>query len=208
MSYRRAHRRYNFAYVLAELTHIERVLSNRGGLRHATIFFERDIVSMPFGTGGSLQGIGEMSLSPSARFVHVYFTRATGEHTQNTQRSASGDFYQNTIRFNSPGLRGNLELLVDRLRNRRVCIVYQDVNNVWRIVRNLRCTANMTTGRRGGYNGVSWTFSGASQRRATIWDYTPNAFFPESVVIPNVIGNPSENEVWGDPTEGQVWQFN
>lgn len=152
---------------MIEIEDIEKISANRGGLATVQIIFEKDIVSAPVYDAFSLLLSGDLVLQPGAKIYDIYFTRQSAKFQEKTLTNQSaGDYCTQSLTFKTPRDRPEVKLLIERLKNNRVAVMYKDWNGQYKFIRNLRCNATVDTGTLGQYNGTSFAFKGQSKRCA------------------------------------------
>lgn len=166
---------------MIEVQDIIKVKKNRGGLARTQIIFEKDIVSLPTHNPISLYSTGTIVLRPDARAYDVYFTKSSAKFREATSTKQGGDYSTQTIVFKSPKDRPVVRLMVERMKNNSVCIVYQDWNGQFKFVRNLRAKPITDTNGLGGYNGTTFTLTGQSKRSSGFWQYVPNPYITPTI---------------------------
>lgn len=156
---------------------------------------------MPEHTPASLFLEGDIVLLPGARAHYIYFTKKTSSFDESGNiTNSAGDYYQQQIKFKTPKDRPVLRHVIERCRNNRVCIVYQDRNGYFKMVRNLRVIPKTSSGTFQSYNGVSFTLTGKTAKTTGFWNYQPNDYIQPTItpVVTEPTTGPSDPGTFED----------
>lgn len=194
------------------LDHIQRISSNRGGVKRVDLIFEKDIDSMPAYDAASQYYTGSLSLVAGAQAYAIYFTKSTIRFQEQADiRSGHGDHYQVSLSGTVPKDRPLTRQFRQRLQNLRMALVFQDWNGYFRIARNMRAQPTARTNTFGSLNGMDLSFVGRSDRPLGFWEFVGGgAISTESQTCPVVtldefiIGDPEADQMIGDPSTGDV----
>lgn len=156
---------------------------------------------MPEHTPASLFLEGDIVLQPGARAYYLYFTKKSSSFREDGNISnPAGDFFAQQIRFQTPRDRPVLRHVVQKCANNKVCIVYQDRNGYFKMVRNLRVKASTGSGTFQSYNGVAFTLTGQTAKTTGFWNYVPNDYIQPTItpVVTLPPTGPTDPGAWTD----------
>lgn len=162
----RAEGRFHLWFVKPTLHDIEQVCAAAlGGFRQLAIIDPADLqtpVRQYFAVS-----VPEVSLLTGRRSYSIAHLLTAGGYSERTITSnKAGDYYESTIQFGLKKIRIDAENLAEKLKNRRVHVVFTDNSGIKRLALDMRLSTETTTGNRlGDRAGYQFTFTGRREKK-------------------------------------------
>ncbi len=142
--------------------------NNSLGISTIHIVLEKDILISPTHNVFSDFLIGNFILKNGVSWYPVFFENGTGQFSENSNTdSKADDFYTNQLTFKSAKAIPTSRTKINSFKNQKICAVYLDRNNLFKVIRKANCKVIETSGRiGGGFNGYAFTLNSKSIKKA------------------------------------------
>jgi len=140
---------------------------NNAGIREINLIVPSDVYTAP-AQYYTPNLDGSIELVSGAQVYNIAFDRRSASFTEKLiTNERFGDYYQQTLQFSIRRDRVEVADLIERMRNRRVHVLYTDKNGLQKFVRNMRAAPETQTGAApSDRNGSLFQFVGQSEKKA------------------------------------------
>lgn len=138
---------------------------------------------------------GGIEVVDGATIYDLPIIPSSGGNDETGKQSANGDYHERRVGFQVKGLRQELVDLKRGLMNRRVHVLFTDLNCRTYVYLNTRLRQSSATNRRGSRYANDFEFRGAS---------TTPAEFVRGVLLPPTVQDDDDDLILNDPGETSV----